>query len=194
MSIQSGLRIALVAPSGSGKSTTAALLGQAFEAAGRRVEVLKLATPLYALQRAFYDAACRDVHDGAQDQRLLEQIATELRRIDRQSLVKNFARRLDRCEADIVINDDLRDDATDWPYLRQQGFAIVKIATSPALRAMRLHGRRDLSIVENSPLDQQMSRIRADYVVPNNGTLAVLRGHVDALAGCLLDTAARAAA
>ncbi|WP_201260410.1 hypothetical protein [Burkholderia catarinensis] len=170
------------------------MLRQAFEAAGRRVEILKLATPLYALQRAFYDAACHDVPDDAQDQHLLEHIATELRRIDHQSLVKNFARRLDRCETDIVINDDLRDDATDWPYLRQQGFAIVKIATSPALREMRLHGRNDVSIVENSPLDRQMSRIRADYVVPNNGTLEVLRAHVTALAGYLLDIAARAAA
>ncbi|WP_186102582.1 dephospho-CoA kinase [Burkholderia gladioli] len=194
MSKQSGLRIALVAPSGSGKSTTAGLLREAFEAADRQVAILKLAAPLYSLQRAFYDAACHDMRDGTQDQHLLEHIATELRRIDRQSLVKNFAQRIERCEADVIINDDLRDDVTDWPYLRQQGFSIIKIVTAPAVRASRLQGRDDVSIVENSPLDIQMSRILADYVLPNNGSLDVLRTHVEALAGCLLGTLAQAAA
>ncbi|WP_321817247.1 MULTISPECIES: hypothetical protein [unclassified Paraburkholderia] len=194
MSKQPRLRIALVAPSGSGKSTTAGLLREAFEAAGKQVAILKLAAPLYSLQRAFYDAACHDMREGTQDQHLLEHIATQLRRIDSHSIVKNFAQRLDRCEADVIINDDLRDDVTDWPYLRQKQFAIVKIATAPAVRASRLHGRNDVSIVENSALDVQMSRIHADYVLPNNGSLDGLKTHVEALAGCLLGTLALAAA
>ncbi|WP_024905395.1 hypothetical protein [Robbsia andropogonis] len=190
----SRLRLALVAPSGSGKSTTAQLLKLHFERAGKRVEILKLAAPLYAIQRMFYEEACRNLPDGAQDQYLLEHIATELRALDRLSLVKNFARRLMQSDADVVINDDLRDDATDWPYLRQHGFDVVKIVADPAIRSARLTGRADLSVVEKSPLDLQMQRIRADYALPNNGSIEALTAHVNAFADWVLDLTNRAAA
>ncbi|MGI4861661.1 MAG: AAA family ATPase [Janthinobacterium lividum] len=181
------LRLTLVAPSGSGKSTAAQMLKQHFEQAGKRVEIIKLAAPLYALQRAFYETACQDLPDGAQDQHLLEYIASELRKLDRWSLVKNFERRLAQSPADVVINDDLRDDQTDWPYLRQRGFDVVKIVTDPGVRSVRLGKRGDISLVKKSALDLQMQRIRADYAVPNNGAFDVLEQRIKVLAEWLLD-------
>lgn len=188
------IRLALVAPSGSGKSTTAALLKKRFKQAGKRVDIIKLASPLYALQRAFYDQACRLLPEDAQDQRLLERIATELRHLDAECLVKNFMQRLEQSSADVVINDDLRDDLIDWPHLRRSHFNVVKIVTDSVVRAERLGRRGDLSVVEKSPLDLQMQRIRADYALPNNGALEALSGRIDSLVDWLLDVGAREAA
>ncbi len=188
------IRLALVAPSGSGKSTAAAMLKQRFEHAGKRVEVIKLATPLYALQRAFYEQACIPLPSGAQDQRLLERIATELRSLDAESLVKNFLRRLSQSDADVVINDDLRDDIVDWPHLRQFGFNVIKIVTDRRIRVRRLGLRGDLSVVEDSPLDRQMQRIPAKYAVPNNGAIELLGAHIGVLVDRLIDLDPRIAA
>ncbi|MBN3467592.1 dephospho-CoA kinase [Pseudomonas savastanoi pv. phaseolicola] len=172
------LRLALVAPSGSGKSTTAQLLREHFEEAGLSVEVIKLAQPLYELQDMFYEQAGVELASGSQNQRLLECIARELRVLDGQSLVKNFARRLMQSRAQVVINDDLRDDTVDWPYLYEQGFQVIKVLADSSLRQLRLGLRGDISVVENSALDLQMRRIDADYVLPNSGSLAQLKQRV----------------
>nr|WP_311138718.1 dephospho-CoA kinase [Pseudomonas amygdali] len=167
-----------MAPSGSGKSTTAQLLREHFEEAGLSVEVIKLAQPLYELQGMFYEQAGVELASGSQNQRLLECIARELRVLDGQSLVKNFARRLLQSRAQVVINDDLRDDTVDWPYLYEQGFQVIKVLADSSLRQLRLGLRGDISVVENSALDLQMRRIDADYVLPNSGSLAQLKQRV----------------
>lgn len=178
----SQVRLALVAPSGAGKSTTARLLQQYFETADISVEVVKLAEPLYELQRAFYQQSCLAISEGAQNQQLLECIAQQLRALDSRSMVMNFAKRLACCEADVVINDDLRDDATDWPYLHDQGFQVIKIFTDASLRQSRLGKRGDVNVVADSVLDLQMRRIAADYALPNNHSLQRLEAHVAVIA------------
>ncbi|RMQ99830.1 dephospho-CoA kinase [Pseudomonas syringae group genomosp. 7] len=185
------LRLALVAPSGSGKSTTARLLREYFEAAGLSVELVKLAQPLYELQGMFYEQAGVEVTSGSQNQRLLECIARELRDLDSQSLVTNFARRLSRSCAQVVINDDLRDDTVDWPYLQTQGFQVIKVLADSSVRQARLGQRGDISVVENSALDLQMRRIEADYVLPNSGSLEQLRQRVAVVARWALDDSQR---
>ncbi|ALU60657.1 dephospho-CoA kinase [Pseudomonas syringae] len=185
------LRLALVAPSGSGKSTTAELLREYFETAGLSVEVIKLAQPLYELQGMFYAQAGVQVASGSQNQRLLECIARELRDLDSQSLVTNFARRLARSCAQVVINDDLRDDTVDWPYLQAQGFQVIKVLADSSVRQTRLGQRGDISVVENSALDLQMRRIEADYVLPNSGSLEQLKQRVAVVARWALDDSQR---
>ncbi|KPY84587.1 dephospho-CoA kinase [Pseudomonas syringae pv. tagetis] len=185
------LRLALVAPSGSGKSTTARLLREYFEAAGLSVELVKLAQPLYELQGMFYEQAGVEVTSGSQNQRLLECIARELRDLGSQSLVTNFARRLTRSCAQVVINDDLRDDTVDWPYLQTQGFQVIKVLADSSVRQARLGQRGDISVVENSALDLQMRRIEADYVLPNSGSLEQLRRRVAVVARWAVDDSQR---
>ncbi|MES2743615.1 MAG: dephospho-CoA kinase [Pseudomonadota bacterium] len=164
-------RLSLVAPSGSGKSTLAGMLKQQFESMGLTVAVLKLAQPLYEIQASFYEKSLVDVAKDKQNQRLLEIIATEMRRIDPYSLINNFQQRLDACQADVIINDDLRDDQIDWPHLQRQGFKILRIVASGEKRAGYLNARGDLSIVKNSNLNQQIACIRADLVLVNNASL-----------------------
>lgn len=187
-----GLRLCLVAPSGSGKSTTAQLIRDWLHVRGHSVEVVKLAEPLYRIQAMFYAEAGIRLTPETQDQKLLESVATHLRAIHARALADGFLRRLAASRADVVINDDLRDDRVDWPALREAGFRVVKVAARAEVRAQRLDERRDLSVVKDSPLDLQMARIEADYVLTNNGSLAALEAQVDGLCRLLLDERAGA--
>ena len=176
------IRIALVAPSGSGKSTVAGLLHEAFAARSARVDILKLAAPLYRMQMRYYNEARRPLADGVQDQPLLEQIATTLRRINPNSLVDDFIERLARSTADVVINDDLRDDVTDWPVLHDAGFRVLRVSADVERRRERLVQRNDREARAQSPLDAQIARIPAHEVLVNEGSLDELRVAVRALA------------
>jgi hypothetical protein len=188
------LRISLIAPSGAGKSTVAGLLKSVFESSGRSVQILKLAAPLYQLQAGFYRECGVDLTAGLQDQHLLEVIATEMRRITPQSLVLNFGERLASANADVVLNDDLRDDQTDWPWMRHNGFTVVRVVAGAALRNQRLQSRGDLTLVKESPLNAQIARICEDCTVTNEGSLDALRAQVQALAASLLQPTGTATA
>lgn len=187
------LRLSLVAPSGSGKSTATALVRDAFERRGLKVAVLKLAAPLYDLQAAVYGACGRHVDSGQQDQQLLELIATQMRRIAPRALVDDFGRRLAALSCDVVLNDDLRDDVVDWPWMKEHGFSAVRVEVAEALRRGRLQSRADLTVVEHSPLDAQVARIHADYVLHNNGTLEELSAQVEQLTERCLSSSGRPA-
>jgi hypothetical protein len=182
----SQLRISLIAPSGSGKSTVAGLMKNAFERSGRTVEILKLATPLYQLQTDVYSECGLTLKPDQQDQRLLEVIAAEMRRIAPDSLIRHFEQRLARTKSDVVLNDDLRDDKTDWPWMKQNGFIVVRVVAHAALRNSRLHNRGNVTLIENSPLNIQIERIQEDHALINEGTLDRLRTQVETLAALLL--------
>lgn len=109
-----------------------------------------------------------------------------MRRIAPQFLVRHFGERLASADADVVLNDDLRDDQTDWPWLRHNGFTVVRVVAGAALRNQRLQGRRDLTLVKHSPLNAQIARIREDCTVTNEGSLDALRAQMQALAASLL--------
>ncbi|HEY0392504.1 MAG TPA: hypothetical protein VGC63_12405 [Solirubrobacterales bacterium] len=166
---------ALVGASGSGKSTLTDLLREGFEASGLRVEVVKLAEPLYWLQREFYRYAGREIDLYAQDQPLLESIATHLRSLSPRALVDDFLRRLDVSDADVIINDDLRDPHVDWPTMRQAGFRVIGIAVEEPTRRERLSRRRDLATSMDSKASRDISLIRPDIVLDNNGSLRELK-------------------
>jgi len=71
---------------------------------------------------------------------------------------------------------------------------VVKVAARAEVRAQRLAERNDLSVVKDSPLDLQMARIEADYVLTNNGSLGALEVQVDGLCRLLVGERAEAAA
>ena len=161
--------VCLVAPSGSGKSTAARFMAERFREHAISTRVVKLAAPLYDLQRAFYDVAGRPIGEEAQNHHLLETIATELRAIDPGALARSFLSRLPCERGEVAINDDLRDMDVDMPVLRDAGFVFVKIEASPARRRTRLEGRGDLLTLYESPLDAPISKFAPDYVIANDG-------------------------
>lgn len=177
---------AFAAPSGSGKSTATRFLREGFEASGLRVDVVKLAEPLYRLQREFYRYTGREIDLYAQDQPLLESIAAHLRGLSPRALVDYFLLRFEASDADVVINDDLRDPHVDWPTMRQAGFRVVGIAIDERTRRERLSRRGNLATSTNSRASREVLLIRPDIVLDNNGSLqdlervaaAVVRGEL----------------
>lgn len=164
------LRLAIVAPSGSGKSTTAEFIVQRCRQLGKSARVLKLAEPLYRLQKAFYTTAGQDIDTYQQNQKLLEDIATHLRTIRPTSLVDDFVGRLSDCADDVIINDDLRDPDVDLPVLRDLGFQILRVSADDRAIAARLDRRKDLQTQRKSKVDQNVLRIRPDHVIVNCGS------------------------
>lgn len=163
------LRLAIVAPSGSGKSTTADFIVQRCLMHQKSARIIKLAEPLYRLQREFYTTAGENIETYQQNQKLLEDIATHLRAIRPTSLVDNFTARLVTCDDDVIINDDLRDPEIDLPMLRCLGFQILRVSASNHCIASRLDQRGDLQTQRSSVLDQTVQRIRPDHVLVNCG-------------------------
>lgn len=169
------MKLCLYGLSGSGKSTSADIVAQWCHHQGMRVQVVKLAEPLYTLQAHFYAAAGRPIGRYEQDQPLLEMIAVELRRLNERSLVNDFVRRLDVCDADVVINDDLREPFVDAPVLRERGFRFVRIRCADRERSRRLHLRGDLASVEQSATTSAIDLIDADVMIENDGTVTQLQ-------------------
>lgn len=175
------IRLALIGPSGAGKSTTARLLQTALQARGLSCSVHKLAKPLYDIKQMYYQAAGQAVAYDAQDHPLMEQIARGLRDLSPTSLVDNLTLRLADCTDDVILNDDLRDDVVDWPALRRQGFRLIRIFAPEGVLRDRMIGRADLRLIDHSPLDAQVRRMRADYVLSNTADLAKLQTQVNGL-------------
>jgi cytidine deaminase len=163
------LRVSLVAPSGSGKSSTALFMLERCAVLGLSARIVKLAGPLYHIQQQFYRVAGVDIDPFAQNQKLLEDIATHLRSIRRDAIAHDFLNRLATEPADVVINDDLRDMETDLPALRKAGFVTVRVSASAEVIDRRLDTRRDLQTQRASALDAPMLAHRPDHVVVNDG-------------------------
>jgi len=175
------IRLALIGPSGAGKSTAAGLLQASLQRRRLSCSVHKLAKPLYDIKQMYYQAAGRTVAYDAQDHPLMEQIARSLRELAPTSLVDNLASRLAVCQDDVVLNDDLRDDAVDWPSLIRQGFKVIRIYAPSTMLQERLISRGDLRLISNSPLDAQVRRIRSDYVLTNVADLMSLQEQIEGL-------------
>jgi hypothetical protein len=164
------LRLSLVAPSGSGKSSTAAFMLERAAAHGLTARTVKLAQPLYELQKRYYDVAGIDIAEDAQNQVLMQAIATQLRSLRPDALARDFLRRLHAEPADVVINDDLRDMETDLPVLRREGFVTVRISADPDIIERRLNARCDLRTARKSHLDVAVLAETPDHVLVNNGS------------------------
>jgi hypothetical protein len=181
------VRIAIYGLSGSGKSTSAALIEEAAAARGLTYARLKLAEPLYDLQRAFYRRARLRIARYEQDQVLLETIAGELRRLSPTSLADDLEHRLRRCSSDVAVNDDLRDVHVDYPRLRALGFVFVSVVCDEDERRRRLGLRADRSVVVSSRTTSELGLITPDVVVDNSepGIDALRSRLTDVLGGLL---------
>ncbi|MGW4800889.1 hypothetical protein ACWEPC_51570, partial [Nonomuraea sp. NPDC004297] len=113
---------------------------------------------------------------GAQDQILMESLADSMRRIRPESLADDFLSRLASTDADIVVNDDLRDPFVDALALRAHGFRVLRVTAAPQVRETRLAGRGDTSRADRSTSDLDL--IKPDAVLDNSGPLTE---HRDAL-------------
>jgi hypothetical protein len=164
------LRLSVIGLTGAGKSTFASIVEDLAAERGLSHSRLKLARPLYDLQALVYETAGAPLRPGDQDQILMEALAESLRRIRPRSLIDPFLAGLAATNADVVINDDLRDPHLDAVILRQHRFRIVHVRATPQVRASRLAARSDLTRSERST--GELSLITPDAVIDNNGDLA----------------------
>jgi len=162
------MKICFFGPSGSGKSSATKFLKEDFERRGLTTEVLKLAEPLYKVQKLLYTESGITIKKYNQNQKLLEGIATSMRDINPRSIIDNFMLRLKKVNSDVVINDDLRDFEIDMPVLKQNGFILIRIWASGEVIQSRLSLRNDLYTKENSELDKVIERIEPDFVLKND--------------------------
>ena len=175
------LRVSVIGLSGCGKSTFAALARSYAAERGLSYAVVKLAAPLYDLQARVYATAGVRLGPGEQDQVLMESLADALRRIRPESIADDFLARLAATDADVVVNDDLRDPHVDAVVLRRHGFRIVRVTADPAVRDRRLASRRDRTRADRSTA--LLDLITPDVVLDNSGELADYRGRVHDLLG-----------
>ncbi|WP_051028001.1 cupin domain-containing protein [Nocardia higoensis] len=165
-------RIALVGFTGAGKTTLAGALTEVLRAQGVPSAVLKLAAPLYDLQRRYHTLAGIEAADGAQDQQLLHRIATDLRGLSATALVDRFRAELARIpEGTAVINDDLRDAEIDAPGLRAAGFVLVRVHCEESIRSSRLAGREDRTrLDERAVFGPALAAMRFDHEIDTSST------------------------
>ncbi len=175
------LRVCVIGLAGSGKSTCADLIEGYARDKGLTHARVKLAKPLYDLQRQVYRAAGGALREGAQDQVLLEALAEAMRRIRPESLADDFARRLAETDADLVVNDDLRDPHVDAPALRARGFRVLRVVCDERLRQARLAERDDPSRADRST--SQLDLIEPDAVIDNSAGLDAYRDTVHQVLG-----------
>ena len=159
------IKIVFYGKSGSGKSTMCKNAISYFEGKMKKVEVIKLAYPLYYIQNEFYKVAGIDIDFYDQNQRLLEVIASNIRELNPLGMIANFNNRLRKSVADVVINDDLRDTKVDYPEMKKNGFVFVKIQCDEELRVARLKARNDLNTVVHSKTTDSIDEIIPDFII-----------------------------
>jgi cytidine deaminase len=175
--------IALFGLPGAGKSTSALILRRLIDESGRKVAVVKIAAPLYDVQRQFYERAAAPLAEGRQDGTLLNFLGTHFRQMVPGFLLDDFAT---RCEfaalagADAIICDDAR--PVDLPGLAAHGFTLVRVAAPDALRRSRKAVRDDVTRGQDDhPTEAGVEDAAADLEIVNAGDLSDLEIQLKAL-------------
>ncbi|MEU6828767.1 hypothetical protein ABZ894_08960 [Nocardia beijingensis] len=182
--------MALFGASGAGKSTTCRLILEAVQRQGRTGAVVKLAEPLYDVQRLIYSLCGQPVADlYRQDGILLSSLADNFRRIEPESLTRLFAARVADAEssnAEVVICDDVR--RPDYEALRKMGFRFVRISAPDALRLRRRAERGDLAPVSDKHVAEIPISLASDFEVLNDSTIEHLAKQVQTLTDVVAGT------
>lgn len=114
-------KICFIAPSGYGKSTAVRLLSQLC-----KIKNIKIAEPLYDLQKIFYDYINTKMI-GEQDGELLQFLGAKIRKHNQTFLIEKFTDKLNTInDNDVLItNDDCR--PPDYEKLKKLSFVFVGI-------------------------------------------------------------------
>lgn len=118
------LKIAFLAPTGFGKSTACNILKSVYNS-----ENIKLAKPLYDIQKYYYKVLGVREDENKQDGELLQFLGNKIQREYPLFLSDKFFGRLkelsEKSFFDIITNDDCRPH--NYKYLKEMGFVFVGI-------------------------------------------------------------------
>ena len=150
------MKICFLAPSGYGKSTAIEILKKHYY-----IENIKIAEPLYKLQKDFYNLIGVDIKDK-QDGELLQFYGKKIRKENEDFLLNCFKNKLNNSNTTIITNDDCR--PSDYSFLKNNGFIFIKINGFK-------RERRDKTQANLKDKIEWQSEIPYDYEVDNFGTL-----------------------
>lgn len=152
------MKICFIAPSEYGKNTAVEILKKKY-----RVINIKIARPLYKLQKYFYDFIDAKML-GEQDGELLQYFGKKIRQENKDFLLNEFYKELQCYNGfdGIITNDDCR--PPDYEFLKSLGFIFIKIN---GFKRDRIDHTKSNP---NSSLEWQHS-LPCDYVVDNLGTI-----------------------
>jgi hypothetical protein len=162
---KAAIKLSFLAPSGFGKTTAAQILGSLFGSTN-----VRLAEPLYALQKAFYSFIGEEIGDK-QDGELLQFLGSKIQKQKPDFLASRFFEHVATLglhqRVSIISNDDCRPH--NYPYLKAWGFKFICINGF-------CHTRADKSPIDpSSDLEWQIGRIPYDLCISNTGTLEQLK-------------------
>jgi hypothetical protein len=185
------LKLCVYGTAGSGKSTVSRLIAEELHGRGMTTEIIKIALPLYRLQQHLYASASQHVDLWTHDNELLRLLATQLRRINPDFLADDFLTRMRASRADVVINDDLRDTAVDYPRLAADSLYFLQVRCTDDVQHQRLTARADITIASAIADGLGFHAIRPHWSIDNStGNEDDLRKHVTAVVDQRLDTTA----
>lgn len=172
MTAPAGARVALVGFTGTGKTTIATCLLQELHRRGQPAQVVKLAAPLYRIQRAYYAEAGVHLAPGQQDQELLVEIAARLRSITPHALLNQLLATLaDTPPGTSIINDDLRVADPDGAGLSAAGFCLIRLECPDHIRRIRVAERGDQSVIDEPTIfGPVMSQIPTELTLDTHTT------------------------
>lgn len=165
---RAAIKLSFLAPSGYGKTTAAGITSDLFQAVN-----IRLAAPLYELQRVIYDFIGKELNNK-QDGELLQFLGAKIQREDPRFLALKFFENLVHAvihqSPAIITNDDCRPH--NYPYLKAWGFTFVLIN---GFRRTRL---------DHTPIDPQnelewhVGQIPHDISIENTGDIVELRSAI----------------
>lgn len=162
--------IGLSGKAGAGKSTISSLL---LELIPQRGELVKLAGPLYGLQKIIYDYL-RLPQPKDKDRRLLQLLGTDWGRAqDPEFWIKRYYQNVQDTQVagiPYVITDDVRFE-NEAAFIRQMGGVILLVVG-------RAEGMDSAAAAHSSEAGLPLSQV--DFIVDNSGTIQDTRGQVRA--------------
>ena len=150
------MKICFLAPSGYGKTTAIEILKKHFD-----ITNIKIAEPLYELQKEFYQTLGKEIGDR-QDGELLQFYGKKIRKEDENFLLNAFKNKLDNINSSIISNDDCRPN--DYKFLKDIGFVFIKINGYK-------RDRNDITVADSKEKIEWQDEIPFDYEINNYSSL-----------------------
>ena len=171
------VKISFMAPTGSGKSTAANFVLNKFD----NVVLLKLADPLYFLQKKFYEFLNLEIGEKTQDGELLQFLGYKIEKELPGFLAMEFYKKIgdinDQCT--IIVNDDCRPH--NYQYLKDWGFIFIRIIGKTWIR-------NDYRTVDPDHIvESGFDEIDYDYYLSNYGDIQEFQNNTIELIKGILD-------
>jgi len=163
-------KLALLGGTGVGKDTFVQIFRKNFPRVS--CQLIRLAEPLYEVQRFIYKTCSKEILGDVQDGILLNFLGKHMRSINSNVLLDRFAQSVQELESrvDMILCSDVR--PVDVQFVKKMGFTVVYITADPQLTLERRKKRGDLSLGNSGhETEAGISADMYDFQISNNTTL-----------------------